>query len=118
MKKIPEHPCEGFVPYHGGWGRGRKCGLSGKVEREAHWYCLTHDPERVAARRDKRDAESKRKVEMWVKRWDENTQRKRNIEAVVRAVAAWEGDPPAVHLAEIARLARTIVDAWGAEKQA
>lgn len=47
-----EHMCVGVI-----WdGKYRStCRKNTKVERDGKWYCLTHDPERVKARRAEQD---------------------------------------------------------------
>lgn len=53
----------------GDWGRSYPCSKRGKVERDGKWYCMIHDPERVAARRAKQDAERKAKWEAREAQW-------------------------------------------------
>ncbi len=53
-----KHQCEGYtVDYMRGTpcGRGSRCEANAKVVRDGKYYCLIHDPVKVAERQKKRD---------------------------------------------------------------
>ena len=48
----------------GGWGNSSTCGKTAKYEEGGKWYCGTHAPSRIGARREKRDARRRREEEI------------------------------------------------------
>lgn len=59
-----KHTCCGQI--YSGWG-SRTCGKAAKFERVEGWYCGTHDPIAVQAKRDARNAEYAKEQRA---RWD------------------------------------------------
>lgn len=51
------------------WG-GHTCGRKAKVEVDGKWYCGIHNPESVAKRRKKQEAEWAEKSKRDHERWD------------------------------------------------
>ena len=84
---VSEANCAAWVYPPDGWGATHSCGRRGKVERGGKAYCLVHDPERIAARQAARDAQVAAQSAERNARWDREAQRRRDIEAVVRAMA-------------------------------
>lgn len=51
----------------GRWYHTSGCLNTATIERDGKWYCGTHDPEKIKARRDKRDAERRQEMEQRTK---------------------------------------------------
>jgi hypothetical protein len=65
--------------YEAGWNNYHYCRRNGKVERDGKPYCNQHDPEKVEARRQKREQD-------WQKELDEEkrTEKRRKAEKIAR----------------------------------
>ena len=57
------------------------CGKTAKFERKGEWFCGTHDPDRLAAKRAETSAK-------WTAEWAENAKRDRLNRAAPKLLAA------------------------------
>jgi len=94
----PGHTCVGFVV--GERCGGYTCGRRAKVERGGKWYCLTHDPERVAARAEARSEKWRRERDAdharYARQAAEQTETKRRAACYADLLAACEAAQAAI----------------------
>jgi len=50
--------------YHDSWGHGSSCQRPATKEHNGKWYCATHHPDAVQARRDKQNAKDEARTKL------------------------------------------------------
>lgn len=66
----PEHWCIEYIRGRNMWSFSYRCNKRASYERDGKWYCGTHDPVRVKAKREERDAK-------WNEKWKAESARNR-----------------------------------------